>query len=356
MPKKRVKLILDFASFEPPTEFRIFEKGINRTSKGAFLFDDAAAESVMAAFNQAGVDGMIDLEHLSLDSADPNYTPDARGWYQLELRAGALWAVAVKWTPDGARRLAEKTQRYISPTFYVDEHDRITELYNVAICAIPATYEAPALVAASKRLGKKLQTLSVEVSKMDELKEIAKKLGLAEDAKLEDILKAIEALQDDSDDSSEDDSEELSDDGDESDVEKLSKVLGKAPKLQARVVAALTSKGALEKRVKDLEIRQNNDERSTLIAANASKLPKELDKWAKTCPLVALREFFAAAPAVEKTPSAEPVKQPIGETELTAEDRKMAKLTNTKPEVFLAHKKKMAEERAEKIAERQQNA
>ncbi len=77
-----------------PSEFRLFAAGENATSKGVFTFDAAAASRVMAAYQRAGVDVMIDLEHLSLD--DPAATPrtdtkDARGWAKLELRGGELW-------------------------------------------------------------------------------------------------------------------------------------------------------------------------------------------------------------------------------------------------------------------------
>jgi len=137
----------------PPTEFRIFKAGANQTTKGTTLFDEKAAAMVMAAYQAQGVDLMIDLEHGALDAPIRSDSPDARGWFKLELRAGELWAVDVKWNPDGARRLSEKTQRYTSPAFYADEDMRVTELINVALVAMPATHHAAPLVAASKTTG-----------------------------------------------------------------------------------------------------------------------------------------------------------------------------------------------------------
>ncbi len=134
----------------PPAEFRIFPAGKFSTTKGDFLFDEAAAKSVMAAYKAQGVDLMIDLEHLALGDLARTDAPDARGWFKLELRNGELWAVGIKWTPDGARRLAEKTQRYTSPAFYADEDGRITEVINVALVAMPATHNAAPLVAAGR--------------------------------------------------------------------------------------------------------------------------------------------------------------------------------------------------------------
>lgn len=141
---------------ELPTEFRLFVRGWNNSENGTYLFDDAAAKSVMAAYQKWGVDLAIDLEHQMLEptSSDPS-ARDARGWAKLELRAdGSLWAVSVTWTPDGAARLSQKRQRYVSPAFEVDRKTkRITKILNIAITAMPATHKTPALVAASKGMG-----------------------------------------------------------------------------------------------------------------------------------------------------------------------------------------------------------
>ncbi len=137
-----------------PAEFRIFKAGVNQTTKGDLVFDDKAAAAVMAQYAREGVDLIVDLNH---DSVEPaalaarSDASDARGWFQLELRAGELWAVNVRWTPDGARRLSEKTQRYISPvSTYEEETRRVCSLLNVAMCAMPATLGAVPLVAATK--------------------------------------------------------------------------------------------------------------------------------------------------------------------------------------------------------------
>lgn len=147
-----------------PAEFRIFQKGWNETKKGRFLFDDKSARAVTAAYEAWGVDLMIDLEHASLEAPagapDPT-ARDARGWCRLELRDGELWATGVTWTPDGAQRLREKRQRYVSPAFNADpKTKRITQMINVAITALPATHHTPALVAASRRIMTKAQRLA----------------------------------------------------------------------------------------------------------------------------------------------------------------------------------------------------
>jgi phage I-like protein len=170
--KYTIRLALDTEA-ALPTEFRLFIKGWNDTENGRFLFDDAAAKSVMAAYKTWGVDLNIDLEHQSLEvkpgAPDPT-ARDARGWCKLELRSdGSLWAVGVKWTPDGAARLTNKTQRYVSPAFETDpKTNRILKMLNVAIVAMPATHNPPALVAASRSLRKmslkKLRALATKLS------------------------------------------------------------------------------------------------------------------------------------------------------------------------------------------------
>lgn len=166
-----------------PTEFRLFTAGWNETSKGNFLFDHKAAAETMAAYKARGVDLAIDLEHQMLDSAIADPTArDARGWCNLEVRAdGSLWAINVKWTPDGAARLTEKRQRYVSPAFSVDgETQRITLIFNIAITATPATHGTPALVAAN---GRKMT--------VGEFEKAVNALGFKPTTSLNDVLRKL---------------------------------------------------------------------------------------------------------------------------------------------------------------------
>ena len=146
---------------EPPREFLIFRRGINTTTTGSVLFDDVAAESVLSAWRRWGVDLIIDLEHASVLGENPATdrvdARDARGYFDLELRNGELWAVNVRWTAEGERRIRERTQRYISPAFIPDEKTgRVVELINCALCSMPATHHAQELIAASYAAQNKL--------------------------------------------------------------------------------------------------------------------------------------------------------------------------------------------------------
>lgn len=132
----------------PPTEFRIFPAGKFSTRKGEFLFDDQAAASVMAGYQQHGVDLMIDYDHAAL--AAPAVRAIAAGWFNLEMRNGELWAVNVRWTPDGAEHLSKGEYRYFSPLFNAEEKTgRITDVIDNALTNTPAIDNLPALVAAS---------------------------------------------------------------------------------------------------------------------------------------------------------------------------------------------------------------
>lgn len=146
----------DFDADAPmPTEFRIFGPGVNGTTKGPDVFDQAAARAVMTEYARQGVDQMIDLNHDSLDPATRRQRADAgdaMGWYRLQLRGdGSLWAVDVRWTPEGEARLRAKKQRYISPAFLRDKKSgRVLEMINCALVGMPATHNMQALVAASR--------------------------------------------------------------------------------------------------------------------------------------------------------------------------------------------------------------
>lgn len=139
-----------------PTEFQIFASGINETEQGPIDFNAQAAQEIMAARRLSSARCMIDLEHDSLHPerrAQRADAGDARGWFSLVLRTdGSLWASDVEWSPDGERRLRERTQAYISPAALTTVRDGVRQpfkLLNVALCAMPAMYDAKALVAAS---------------------------------------------------------------------------------------------------------------------------------------------------------------------------------------------------------------
>ncbi|HWL89377.1 MAG TPA: phage protease [Polyangiaceae bacterium] len=136
---------------ELPKAFRIFAAGWNHTSKGKFLFDDQAAESVLKDYQAQNNDLCIDYDHKALDPEARAGDGKAAGWFQLELgEQGGLWAVNVRWTPPAAEALANREWRYFSPAFTADpKSKRILQLVNIALTNIPATRNMKPLVAAS---------------------------------------------------------------------------------------------------------------------------------------------------------------------------------------------------------------
>ncbi len=134
----------------PPNEFRLFKAGINPTLKGDVVLDAAALQSVLQSYAAYGNDLVMDLEHRSIGAKGVADT-DAMAWFKLAGRDGELWAVDVKWTPEGVRRLNAKSQRYISPAVLTDENNRATEIINCALVSMPATLSTPALIAASRK-------------------------------------------------------------------------------------------------------------------------------------------------------------------------------------------------------------
>lgn len=151
----------------------------------------------MAEYAAHGVDVMIDLNHETLESAIRPDSHDARGWCKLAVRNGELHAVDVRWTPDGDRRLREKTQRFVSPVAYLDKEHRALSVVNIALCAMPATDFAQPLVAACRAiLARRALTATVSCNTMDPekikavLEALKKDDGKAALALLEDMLAA----------------------------------------------------------------------------------------------------------------------------------------------------------------------
>jgi phage gp29-like protein len=130
---------------KPATSFRIFVYGGNLTDHRPSYLTREHAASIVRSFT--GRDVMIDLEHLSIDPEAEEYDPDARGWARLEQRNDGLWAVNVRWSPDGVDRITNEKQLYISPYYDVTAAGVIVRLTNLALTALPAMYFPPRVAA-----------------------------------------------------------------------------------------------------------------------------------------------------------------------------------------------------------------
>ena len=140
---------------EPPTEFRIFPFGEIKTSQGDFLFDEAAAEAVLAEAKEWGNQLSVDFNHQqprAIEGATPTGEAPAAAWFDLELREDGLWAINIQWTPDAAEALGKRQYRYFSPWLdYDPDNGRIMRLNNLALTNVPATQDMEPIVATLAR-------------------------------------------------------------------------------------------------------------------------------------------------------------------------------------------------------------
>lgn len=140
-----------------PAEFRVLRAGVNKTTKGDFLFDEEAARLVMESYASRGLDKIqVDYEHQSLKAppAGGDARKPAAGWFKPEVRGGELWAVACNWTASALAALAPEKgapeYRYFSPVLFFDEETRrVTGLKNLALTNDPAMDDISPLMAAT---------------------------------------------------------------------------------------------------------------------------------------------------------------------------------------------------------------
>lgn len=197
---KHIHLSLVELGGEPPTEFQIFPAGEARTKRGTFAFDEVAAESVMNAATEHGADFSIDINHQSLNPnpANPLEAAKAAGFFRVELRDGALWAVNVRWTEVAAAAIRAREFRFISPAVGIDpESGRLTHLINIALTNVPAMNGLEPLMAASitgtspEKAEKPMKTILAALSLSETATEAD---ALAKVAKVVDFQRAVFAM------------------------------------------------------------------------------------------------------------------------------------------------------------------
>jgi phage I-like protein len=304
----------------PPSEFRIFAAGKIETTKGVFLFDDKAAEQVMASVAEYGNDYAVDYDHGmgSWLAMDPAESGKAAGWFKPELRGGELWASQVTWTPKATEKLSAREYRYTSPAFRTEkEGGRISELVNVALTNIPATKKHPPLMASqagSSGMESKMKTIALALS-------------LAAEATEAEVLSAVTNLQSFA-------SRILSEIGAKSQAEAFGILSGW--KGNAAQIALLSAK-VDEYKAKEVEI-----EIEGLIAkgkADGKITPSsepEVRKLAKEHGPNWIKGMLAVALAAPK-PLEEPAHQ--GNAELTPEELAMCQRNGFDPKTVVANKK-----------------
>jgi phage I-like protein len=313
------------ATGEPPTEFRLFAAGQNKThdGRGCFIFDDLSAKSCEFHCAERGLDYAVDYEHASLSflQVDPAESGKAAGWFKATVRDGALWATAVTWTEKAAAKLKAREYRYFSPAADFETTPegpkRITKLVNCALTNNPALAGIPPLMASAV----------AEPTKENRMKTLLAALSLAADATEAEALAAFTKVRDGL-------QALLSLTGKTTDAEALGVIAGW--KGEAEKVAALSAK------VAELESAKLSTERDGLIdqGKKDGKLPPALEPWARTQSAESLKAFLSVAPKVGTPPVLEP-KTVIG-ADADATLSAVAKLMGQDP-------KKVAEFKSAKI-------
>lgn len=159
-----------------------------RDGRGPFMAGGKAEMQAIVdrTIKYAGsTDLMIDYDHQSVLSAVKGVggRAPAAGWVkQLEVREDGIWGL-IEWTRPAALAIKRGEYRYLSPTFGNDKAGNIQTLFNAALLNMPAMD----LVAVAAGLD---PSNPME----NDVKNIAKALGLEETASETAILAAINAL------------------------------------------------------------------------------------------------------------------------------------------------------------------
>lgn len=159
---------------------------IGQDEEGELLFDAGSAKSVMDGFKAKGLDSIaIDLDHQIVNGGSSDTAGKAYGWFTPEVRTDGLYAVNVKWTPEGEALLRGKSYRFFSPTVQTDKSGRVLDLLPLALTNLPSLKGINALVAANATAKTNMKTVLTA-------------LNLGEDADETIALSAVEVIKADS--------------------------------------------------------------------------------------------------------------------------------------------------------------
>lgn len=180
-----------------PTEVRLFKAGLNKSSKGIYVYDPARKEEMQKL--QEEKDGRdllpIDIAHNSLNPfADDPDSQISLGWYKLKFDDEGIWATNIDWTARAQDYLSNREFRFISPAFDLftttdgdlelteDGNAIISQIVNFALTNEPATYNPLPLVASKinklkERVMLRKKTIKLDDLTDEQLEELAAKLG-----------------------------------------------------------------------------------------------------------------------------------------------------------------------------------
>lgn len=290
-----------------PEIISVLPLGHVKSAKGEFDVDGESFAAMKAQIAQRGVDLVVDYEHQTLTGEQA----PAAGWVkELFLDDGQIKA-RVEWTDRAKAYLSNREYRYLSPVITVRKADnKAMGLHSIALTNTPAIEHMEAIV----------NSLNFEGGQntMDFMKELAKLLGLGEDATEEQVKEALKACLEENKSLKESAAEAAKQQPPENDKvvanKEVCELLGlKAGAATADVAAAIMAlKGGniggvnLVEQVKSLEAKlaDRDAEEAVEMALKAGKITPAQREWAKSYALKNLEDFRGF---VEKAPQVVPM-------------------------------------------------
>lgn len=290
-----------------PEIISVLPLGHVKSAKGEFDVDGESFAAMKAQIAQRGVDLVVDYEHQTLTGEQA----PAAGWVkELFLDDGQIKA-RVEWTDRAKAYLSNREYRYLSPVITVRKADnKAMGLHSIALTNTPAIEHMEAIV----------NSLNFEGGQntMDFMKELAKLLGLGEDATEEQVKEALKACLEENKSLKESAAEAAKQQPPENDKvvanKEVCELLGlKAGAATADVAAAIMAlKGGniggvnLVEQVKSLEAKlaDRDAEEAVEMALKAGKITPAQREWAKGYALKNLEDFKGF---VEKAPQVVPM-------------------------------------------------
>lgn len=300
-----------------PEIISVLPLGHVKSAKGEFDVDGESFSAMKAQIAQRGVDLVVDYEHQTLTGEQA----PAAGWVkELFLDDGQIKA-RVEWTDRAKAYLSNREYRYLSPVITVRKADnKAMGLHSIALTNTPAIEHMEAIV----------NSLNFEGGQntMDFMKELAKLLGLGEDATEEQVKEALKVCLEENKSLKESAAEAAKQQPPENDKvvanKEVCELLGlKAGAATADVAAAIMAlKGGniggvnLVEQVKSLEAKlaDRDAEEAVEMALKAGKITPAQREWAKGYALKNLEDFRGF---VEKAPQVVPMGDVGGSEPLT---------------------------------------
>lgn len=296
-----------------PEEIKILPLGMVNSKKGKFLVDDVSADMILREFKDRKLDLVVDYEHQTM----LNVQAPAGGWIR-ELYKGEDAIIAkVEWTEQAAKYLKNREYRYLSPVVRIRNDGRAVAIHSVALTNVPAIDGMFAMCSNDAELDDFYETKKEEGS-MD-LKELAKILGLPEDATEEQVRSALMETKVKK--------EEVKEDG--TPVEEVvanSTILGllglpegaKTEEVTAKIMSLKAGDADLAQRVRDLEgqIKGKAADEAVATALKDGKISSVQKEWARSYALKdpdGFKAFAEQAPAMVPQGKMELKDAPVGE-------------------------------------------